>query len=198
MKQDYVDLTVITATCDRPSALANCLRSFQNQSLGGLRCEHIVVSDVVDLHARELAHSAGARYFELPEPVGQWGAGAKDFGIAQACGEYVCFWDDDNVYETHALISSFSAAHQSDIGVVHVHHRLRKRPGMVTIPRRWEGRFVRGDIDTMSICVKRSLACLEKWQSQNPQIFNDYEWLMKLMQHQPKIRFLPVIIGQHV
>jgi hypothetical protein len=65
-----IDLTVITATCRRPAQMASCLSQFRSQSLGDLRCEHLVVSNAVDPQAR---------------------------------GQYVGFWDDDNLYEPHAL-----------------------------------------------------------------------------------------------
>lgn len=193
-----MDLSVITATADRPELLAHCLLQYQQQSRGGLQCEHIVVSDGVDPHARSLAGQSGARYFELDLPQGQWGAAARDRGIAAASGTYVCFWDDDNIYHAHALVALFAAAQHVDIGVVRTEHRFRKQTGSVTIPRRWNGKFQRGDIDTMCVCVKRELARKELWELQNPTISNDYEWLQKLSLHGPEIRYLPIVIGKHL
>ncbi len=189
---------MITATCQRPEFLSHCLHQFQQQSLGGLKCEHIVVSDGPDANAKSLAESAEARYFELNPPVGQWGAGAKDLGIANARGRYVCFWDDDNIFETHALVSLFAAACHAEIGIVRTRHRFRKRTGSVVIPREWTGQFRLGDIDTMCICVDTELARRETWESTNAKISNDHGWLMKLMKHQPKLKHLPILIGQHV
>lgn len=193
-----MDLTVVTATCQRPQFLAHCLRQFQMQSLGGLKCEHIVVSDGPDERAKFLADRSGARYSALPKPVGQWGAGAKDLGIQSATGKYICFWDDDNIYDSHALTTLYAAVQNADIGVVRTQHHLRKTTGVVTIPRKWDGIFQVGDIDTMCLCVRKELAKRETWQSQDAQITNDYDWLMKLQRHQPKINYLPIIIGEHV
>ena len=47
-----IDLSVITATWHRPQLLALCLAQFSQQSIGNLRCEHIVVSDGSDDRAR--------------------------------------------------------------------------------------------------------------------------------------------------
>lgn len=193
-----MDLSVITATCQRPEFLAHCIQQFQRQSRGGLRCEHVIVSDGVDPHARRLAEQSGARYCELQPPVGQWGAGAKDLGIKVARGKFVCFWDDDNLYDAHALVTLYAAAYPADLGVVRTVHHFRKRAGQVVIPRCWEGTFTLGDIDTMCVCVARTLARLEQWQSAHAKISNDHGWLMKLMQHNPVINYLPIVIGQHV
>lgn len=193
-----MDLSVITATSQRSRFLPHCFRQFELQSFGGLNCEHIVVSDGQDMRAKYLAERSGSRHFALPAPIGQWGAGAKDLGIQHAKGKYVCFWDDDNLYECHALTSLFTAAQGADIGVVKTRHHLRKNIGIVTIPRSWNGRFRIGDIDTMCICVRTDLAKREKWQSQKAEISNDHAWLMKLQRHHPKINSLPIIIGDHV
>ena len=124
-----MDLTVVTATCQRPQFLAHCLHQFHLQSLEGLKCEHIVVADGPDEQAKFLAERSGARYFSLPEPIGQWGAGAKDLGIQNTTGEYVCFWDDDNIYDSHALATLYAAVQNVDIGVVRTRHHLRKTTG---------------------------------------------------------------------
>jgi glycosyltransferase involved in cell wall biosynthesis len=100
--QSEFDLTVITATCRRPAQLASCLVQFRSQSLGGLHCEHLVVSDGIDPESRWLTSKYGARYIERTVPGGQWGSLARDEGIREARGRFVCFWDDDNLYEPHA------------------------------------------------------------------------------------------------
>lgn len=194
------DLTVIIATCRRPAQLASCLAQFRTQNLGGLRCEHLVVSDGIDPEARWLAAEFGARYFERPEPGGQWGSLARDEGIRVARGQFVCFWDDDNLYEPHALATLFSAAVGYDIGVVQTRYRCRSRVGQIIIPRRWTGSFRSGDVDTMCICLRRDLALREAWEQRPPPKLptTDWHWLQRLEKHQPRIRFVPVIIGFHL
>ena len=190
MTRDEIDLTVITATCQRPAQLANCLAQFRQQSSGTLRCEHLVVSDGIDPHAGMLARQFGARLIERPQPGGQWGSLARDLGIQEARGRFVAFWDDDNLYEPHALASLFAAAVDADIGVVQTRYRCRTRPGQITIPRRWSGTFQRGDVDTMCVCVRRELALQECWE-QDPtptQPTTDWHWLQRLEHHQPRIQ----------
>jgi GT2 family glycosyltransferase len=191
-------LSVITATCQRPAQLALTLQQFRSQSLGNLQVEQIVVSDGRDDEARFLANRWNARFFELNERCGHAGAFAKDLGIRHAVGEYVCFWDDDNYYEPHALATLYAIAFGSDIGVARTVHRFRKRIGLVTIPRRWTGTFHRGDVDTMCICVKRSLALREPWGDGCSRPGTDFRWLKKLERHQPTVRYAPIVIGHHL
>ncbi|WP_437225743.1 glycosyltransferase family 2 protein [Planctomicrobium sp. SH661] len=193
-----MQLSIITATCQRPALLAHCLDQFRTQSTGCLKCEQIVVSDGPDPVARSLAKRWGARYFELPAQRGHAGAFAKDLGIAEARGEYVGFWDDDNLYESHAVSSMFAAARGVDIGVVRAEHRLHKRTGFVTLPRSWNGTFRPGDIDTMCVCVTRELAYQEKWGDEDSSPGTDHRWLRKLEAHHPRIRYVPVVIGIHL
>lgn len=196
--RNMIDLSVITATRQRPEFLVHCIGMLQSQSLGGLTYEHLIVSDGPDDHARYIADRAGARYLFTPEPVAQWGAGCRDLGVQHAQGKYICFWDDDNRYLPHALVALYAAVQNADIGVVRCRHRFRKKPGTVIIPRNWNGTFRAGDVDTMCLCVTSTLARKELWTSETPRICNDYDWLIKLSRHRPVVNFLPLIIGDHL
>lgn len=194
------DLTVITPTCQRPAQLALCLSQFRQQSLGSLRCEHLVISDGIDPQARALCQQFDARYLERSEPGGQWGSLARDLGIQEAQGRSVVFWDDDNLYEPHALSALFAAGCHAQIGVVQTRYRCRSRAGTVTIPRQWTGQFVAGDVDTMCVCVQRDLAAQETWERQPaPEVpTTDWDWLTRLLRHQPSVCFVPIVIGWHL
>lgn len=194
------ELTVITATCRRPAQLANCLAQFRQQSVGNLRCQHLVISDGIDPHARVLSQQFGATYIERPEPGGQWGSLARDVGIREAQGRFVCFWDDDNLYESHALATLFAVGVDADIGVVQTRYRQRICSGQATIPRQWAGTFRQGDVDTMCVCVRRELAIQELWEQQPPPTrpTTDWHWLSRLERHRPRVRFVPIVIGWHL
>lgn len=121
-------------------------------------------------------------------------------GIREARGRYLVFWDDDNLYEPHALATLFAAGCDADLGVVQVRYRCRTRAGEITIPRQWSGQFVAGDVDTMCVCVRRELAIQEPWEQRpTPQnIATDWNWLSRLMLRQPTVRFVPIVIGWHL
>lgn len=193
-----MQLSIITATRQRPAFLAHVLQQFQSQLRDGIRCEHLIVSDSPDPHARFLTKRWGARYFELEFPRGHAGAFAKDRGIQEAAGEYVAFWDDDNLYFPGALSILLAAARDVEIGVVRAEHRLRRRAGMVTLPRLWGGCFQPGDVDTMCVCVRRDLALRESWGDHQPPPGTDIRWLTKLTAHNPAIRYVPSVIGIHL
>lgn len=192
---DTIALSVITATWQRPKHLALCLWQYAQQSTGGLACEQLVVSDGPDQIARGLAQQYGARYVEREEPGGQAGAFAKDAGIEAARGNYVCFWDDDNQYERHALAALYGAAYGADIGVVQTKHR--DAGGFRVIPSEWTGNFQLNQIDTMCVCVCRRLAERVRW-SDGTVPGTDHQWLTQLAEQAEQIRFVPVIIGRHL
>jgi len=193
-----IQISVITATWKRPAFLAHVLQQFQMQSRGGLRCEQIVVSDGPDPFARFLSTRWGARYFEMEKQQGHAGAFAKDRGIQESAGDYLVFWDDDNLFAPHALTTLFAAAQGVDLGVVRAEYRCRKSVGMVSLPRRWNGIFRAGDIDTMCLCVRRELALKECWGDADSTPGTDFRWVRKLVTHQPTIRYVPVVIGMHL
>lgn len=194
------DLTVITATYKRPKHLAMCLEQFHRQSLGELNVEHVVVADGPDAPvARFIAKREGARHIELDRNKGQYGAFAKDRGIQEARGEYVCFWDDDNLYDSHALTTLYATAYGADMGIVQARNfdkRLRK---LILVPEKWDGTFQYGRVDTMCVCVRRELALKETWgEPEDRGRGTDYRWLRSLLNHEPIIRFSPVVIGKHL
>lgn len=193
-----LDLTIITATYRRPKHLALCLAQFRRQSVGNLRVEHLIVSDGPDPFARSLAEGAGAVCMEIEQHRGQWGAAAKDAGIEHARGEYVCFWDDDNHYEPHAAAVLYAAAVGVDVGVVQCRHHPRQQPGCVILPRQWDGTPRYGDIDTMNVCVRRELALTEPWEDGNPRSGSDYRWIQRLRDRGATMRFVPIVIGDHL
>ncbi|HCS55863.1 MAG TPA: hypothetical protein DIW81_30485, partial [Planctomycetaceae bacterium] len=134
-----IQLSVITNTWQRPKHLAGLLQQLSRQSLGGLSIEHLVISDGLDPIAAALVKNSTSRYFELEAHQGCYGVAAKDLGISRAQGEYVCLWDDDNLYEPHALAALYCSASGHDIGIVQAEHWSVTNRRYVQIPRNWTG-----------------------------------------------------------
>lgn len=193
-----IQLSIITATWQRPKSLAGLLASVSRQSLGNLKIEHIVVSDGPDAVTSALLNQSATRYLELESNQGNFGAAAKDLGIRAAKGEYVCIWDDDNLYEPHAASALFSAASGFDLGIVQAEHWSVTRKRYVTIPADWDGTVKPGQIDTMCLCVRKSVAEKSAWHQPPQGRGTDHRWLSRLLEHQPTVHFVPVTIGKHL
>lgn len=193
-----MNLSVVIATCNRPGNLAQCLHQLQNQITDGLDIETIVI-DESDDHKSETVvqrYASVISIYKRKPKEGLCGAYAKDFGISIASGEYVCFWDDDNIYYPNALSTLYASAYHHDIGVVQTHH-YRRTGECVTIPKPWRGNFEFKQIDTMCVCVRTELAEKQKW-SDHKDRGTDYHWLHKLESYKPKINFVPLVIGSHL
>lgn len=191
MSHKKYDLSLIIVS-NRPKWLANCLAQWRRQELGGLRVE---VQVIVEGEPSDFSTIQG-RYQEAIfhyKPVeGLAGAYGKDLGISVSSADYVCFWDDDNVYYPNALRSIFEVSRGADIGIARV---LMMEFGFKAIPKSDEINY--GDIDTMCLCVKRILAKKERWSDHQGK-GTDYHWVSKLTKYNPSIRFANVEIGEHL
>ena len=193
-----MQLTVITATWQRPQQLATCLQQVQSQSTADLEWEHLVVSDGVDPIARRQAVGPRVRYLERPKNGGKFGAYAKDDGVRAALGEYVCFWDDDNWYFPHALATLYAAVVTADVGLVRVEHLDRTTGRRVLLPRCWNGQPKLGDIDTLNFCVRRSFALQEQWADCQQPRGTDFDWIRRIFARSPATQYVPLVVGRHV
>lgn len=191
-------ISVITATWNRPSQLAACLHQWAAQARGGLEAEMIVVSDGPDPRAAALAQAAGVRFHAREATGGRYGVYAKDAGLALARGDYVCFWDDDNLYEPHALTTLYAAAYGVDLGIVQVRHLDRPTGTLHVIPRTNTNPFRLGNVDTLCLCLRREFALQEAWSGSDAPRNTDHDWLTRLQRHTPKTRLVPIIIGTHL
>lgn len=199
MATSSIDLSIITATWKRPKFLAHLLDAVARQTLGGIQIEHLVISDGPDPVSRAVAAAASCRYHELQAHGGHYGAACKDRGIALAQGRYLCFWDDDNLYEPHAAATLLATAAAADLGIVRARHWSVTSRKYVLIPRQWRGKIQPGDIDTLCVCVKRELASQEPWfQPEETGRGTDHRWLSRILSHHPVVHYAPVCVGTHL
>jgi glycosyltransferase involved in cell wall biosynthesis len=119
-----------------------------------------------------------------------FGAAAKDAGIKIASGHYVVFWDDDNLYYDYALLSQHISADKYDIGIVRAFVNGEYLP-------RSNNEIALGNIDTMCLCVKTSLAKTKLWADGCGR-GSDYRWYARLMTENPRINYSKQIIGIHL
>lgn len=198
-----MDLSIITATYNRPASLFRTCLDVQRQIAAArlrarpIAIEHVVVSDgPSDDNRAVCSQFPHVRYLELPEHAGKVGAVCKDAGIETALGEYVAFWDDDNAFTDHAAVEQFHTAAGRDIGITQIVHRqLRWK----AIPAHWtgEGRPRYGDVDTACFCVRREIAQTVRWQDQHAGD-DDWHWISALIASGATVRFTPIVIGWHL
>lgn len=184
------DISIIVATAN-PSNMLRLLNYIKNQSVDGLVYEVIIIQESHDgnMFNIETALPINNIIVEAQKIHNDYGANARDVGISVANGEYLVFWDDDNIYYNHALVSQYCTASGFDIGIVRTNHQN------LIIPI---GNIVKaGYIDTMCICIRRDMAINEKWTN-NGGRYCDYRWISKILEHNPSINYSKVIIGHHL
>jgi glycosyltransferase involved in cell wall biosynthesis len=183
------DISVIVATA-RPLNLIRTIEYIERQSISGLSFEVIIIYEGIgNIPYIDTMLPVNNIIIEKRDLHNDYGAAARDLGILKSSGDYVVFWDDDNIYYPHALVSQYSSANNFDIGVVRTKHNDMIIPVVNDI--------IAGEIDTMCLCVKRELAIKENWAT-NGGRYSDYRWVSKLLKHKPSINYSKVVIGYHL
>lgn len=181
-------MSVLIATA-RPQWLANCLAQFRSQSLGGMSVQLVVVAEGDARHFEPILWGSVACVVNKGVQ-GRCGAYAKDAGISSCTGDYICFWDDDNVYYPHALATLYATALDHDIGICQAEHMatwFRKMPA---------DRIVKfGDVDTMCLCIRREMASIVLWSDHKGK-GTDHAYLTKLVGMGASVRWVDVSIGK--
>lgn len=184
------NISIISPTID-PKNQQRLLQYVSKQHHDGILFEIILIQESDKPLPFNISNfSCPTQVFQQPLHH-DWGANAKDVGIANARGEYIVFWDDDNIYYQHALLSSLATALNHDMGIVRIKHFDCAR----IIPT--GNNIVAGDIDTMCVCVRREIASTEKWADGGGK-YSDYRWISKISQRCNSIRYSPIIIGEHL
>lgn len=184
-----LDLSIITPSV-RPHSLAHFLDYLHRQSSDGFEHECLVVQESdSDFNGFECLRY-GLKCRVLRQTIhNDCGAFARDQAILEARGEYVAFWDDDNIYYPHAMASVLLAAAGHDVGIVRVRYRDRVIPVGAGV--------VAGEIDTMCVCVRRDLASRVKWVDGGGR-YSDFRWISRVAKLTDSINYSKVIIGEHL
>lgn len=184
-----LDLSIITPSV-RPHSLAHFLNYLQRQSSDGFDHECLVVQESDDGFHQFESLRLGLKCRVLRQKVhNDCGAFARDQAILEAKGQYVAFWDDDNIYYPHAMASVLLAATNHDVGIVRVRYRDRVIPAGAVV--------VAGEIDTMCLCVRRDLASRVKWADDGGR-YSDFRWISRVAKLTTSINYSKVIIGEHL
>ena len=185
-----IDLSVIISS-NRPQWLANCLHQL-HQQIHHLKVEVVIVVEGCPNRFQPVRERYPCARWFFKGIEGRAGAFAKDFGISQAFGVYVCFWDDDNLYLPLALQQLYDAALGADIGICRA---TIMALNWLVVPEDEEIRWA--NLDTMGLCVRRKLAMKARWSAHGGR-GTDYYWVKKLLEQSPVIRFSRDIVGDHL
>ena len=183
------DISIISPCC-KPDNLARLLEQISNQSCDGIEYELVIILESNGLEFSHIHNPLLQRAKILRSKINyDYGASSKDLGLLHATGEYVVFWDDDNIYYRHAIASQYANAKGFDIGICRAYHLN------YTIPQ--SNNVQAGDIDTMNFCIKKDLAKKCSWQAMGTK-YSDYIYITKLLEFEPTIRYSSIIIGHHL
>ena len=112
-----VDISVVVCTFNRAALMRQAVESVAAQETGGQFAYEVVVvdngstDDTAEVVAR-LAESAGVPIRLVREPI-QGVAAARNRGVAEARGEWIAFFDDDQLADPHWLSELLSLALQT-------------------------------------------------------------------------------------
>lgn len=182
------DISVIIPTAN-PKFLALTVDAARRQKYTSFSVEFIVVQEADDFAKFSYIHyPSNMRVIQQPRHF-DCGSTAKDAGIADAVGEKIVFWDDDNLYYETALSDIYAESRQSDITIMKVRHFGRVIP--------IEPAIIPGEIDTMCLCASRVLASSTPWADGYGR-YSDYRWVARLAQQTTNIHYSTKIIGEHL
>lgn len=185
------DLAIICAS-NRPQLTPILVQQILRQN-HAIKLQAVIVQEHEFKVPEITGNNCNISYYRKPQQ-GNAGAYARDFGIALADSEYVCFWDDDNWYYEHAVQSVWEATTGYDIGIVRTEHHTPKYS--ITIPRtkHWlKPTF--GDVDTMCFSVRTTLAKMHAW-SQFKMPGTDFQWLTHLLTQNVSVNYSHACIGK--
>src|SRR5688572_3726442 len=111
-------VTIITATYNRPKALREAIGYVQAQTYQNW--EQIIVSDGRDDRVPELVAEVGDPRIRCTHTrrfptIGNY---QKNYGLRYATGEFVLYFDDDNIIYPHCLETMVRGFSSDDIGYV--------------------------------------------------------------------------------
>lgn len=183
------DITVVMTTCDRHELFHKCLQAVDQRFGLSIKTQVIVVDESDEKVPNDWLDRVDIVLHR--DKRGHWGSFAKDDGLAIAEGEFVCFWDDDNVYYPNAIETLYTAADRHDVGVVQV---KRSNDGVI-LPEVWDGEFVNKHVDTMCLCVRTEIAKRYKWADESDARNTDFRWISRVCKDTNDINFLGREIG---
>jgi GT2 family glycosyltransferase len=181
-------VSIVVSTYNRPELLAETLASIERQTYPNL--EIIVVNDAGSDVKRVVPHFARARLLNQPENRGP--AAARNRGLADARGEYVQFFDDDDEMFPDHVATLATALTRSGLDVAYGQminaivtpagdgtYHLESLAGSVSLLDHADIQWA-GSIATTSLMFRRSLIERIGNVDETQDAAEDYEFWLRL------------------
>lgn len=208
------DITVITGTYNRPKDVARTIHALRSQQTAA-RCEHLVIADGRCKFTRNVCEAFDVSYLESREER-VWGAAPKDHGVKRATGEYLVFWDDDNIYFPNAIEALWRTVQGADAGFCCIHTLVQR--GRLIVDVRPEPGVELAGTDYMCVIVRREIAKQVRFSTPGikkkfalhvrkgekgdavirEQKLYDRRWVKGILRRTQSVRFSSEVIGVHL
>lgn len=190
-------VTAIIPTRNRPDLLLRAVSSVLAQTL--VQLEVVIVIDGADPEtSRKFENIDDTRVRVLQLSVAKGGAGARNYGVSQAQGDWIAFLDDDDEWLPTKLEEQVQLARQCDAEWPIISSALiaRTPKGEFTYPRRFPSpneplseyllarnsfTFGEGLIQTSTILAKKKLLQNFPFKEDLPK-HQDWDWLLQVHQ----------------
>ncbi|MBM3861432.1 MAG: glycosyltransferase, partial [Verrucomicrobia bacterium] len=189
-------VSVIVPTYNRPTMLAEALRSILNQTF--LDFEIIVVNDAgTDVAGVIAALNAGNRIQQVRHPVNRDRAAARNTGLRAARGKYIAYLDDDDIFHPDHLqtLVKYLDAHPSTVAYTDacraqqqwVDGRYESVARDVPYSADWDNDRILVRNLVPILCVMHEAACIEKtgFFDESLTTHEDWDFWIRLSRHFP-------------
>lgn len=118
---DHPDVTVVVCSYNRADSLSEALESLVSLQTDGFSYEVLVVDNASTDHTPDVVQQAAAssacsvRYVMEKQPGVSF---ARNCGVREACGQWLVFFDDDELAEPDLLVQLLKAAEKKQVKCV--------------------------------------------------------------------------------
>jgi glycosyltransferase involved in cell wall biosynthesis len=184
--------SVIITTKNRRKLLENAIQSVLSQTVNDVEC--IVVDDASEDGTQEFyENDSRIVYVRIDAVDSRGGNYARNQGIARAMGEFVSFWDDDDVWTPDKLQKQFALYEKHPGSVIFCGRTFKKTSGenvqslTVIPPKRFSGdlsRLIRTTYVTSTSCLFFPRYLLEQVGNFDERLtfWQEYELCIRLAQ----------------
>lgn len=197
-------ISVITPTYNRANYLHEAIDSVLNQSYSNF--EHLIIDDGSTDNTEELVacylNSQKVRYF-YQENQGQ--SVARNKGVTQAKGEFICFLDSDDRWKLHKLKASLAAFEQHpEVDVVYGDYEFIDQHGkklkLKNMPR-YSGRISKELIKDNCVSMNTTMVRAKTVKaiggfSSHVKVADDYDLWLRLSA-KSKFLYLPEVLADY-